>query len=315
MSQRRKKSSCWKAQAAGRRGLAISLIVLSLSFLSLPLRAADMARPLFQPLLTPATSLLCREAVQQAERSYGLPPHLLEAIAVVESGRKDPLSGAIEPWPWTIDAGGEGHFYASKAEAIQAVRDFQAKGVQSIDVGCMQINLLHHPHAFVSLDQAFDPAANASYAAQFLSQLHAQLGSWEEAAAHYHSTTPALAADYQHKVMVAWTAAQNGQPLDTLLSWGAPPVTAPLIRPVGGLHGVLFHPLHPPPTTILAAAPGQAAALGHATVGQGAPHPGFFSRDGRISMPSAPARGRDLAAYRNHPVFTPVFPRPAAPHP
>lgn len=287
---------------------------LGLAFLSGAARAAEVPHPLFQPLLTPATGLLCRQAVAQAERSYGLPPHLLEAIALVESGRKDPLSGAVEPWPWTLDAAGEGRFYASKAEAVAAVQDFQAKGVKAIDVGCMQINLLHHPHAFASLEQAFDPVANADYAARFLSELHAQLGSWEEAAAHYHSTTPALAADYRRKVLVAWTAAQNGQPLDTLLAWGAPPVTAALARPVGGVHGLLFRPLHPAPGGFVAAA-APAAALGHPVVGANAPHPGFFSREGRLAPSPLPPRGRDLAAYRTHPVFAPVFPRTPAARP
>jgi hypothetical protein len=196
--------------------------------LSGPAKAADLARPLFQPLLTPATGLLCRQAVAQAEQSYRLPPHLLEAIALVESGRKDPLTGAVEPWPWTLDAAGEGHFYASKAEAIAAAQDFQAKGVKLIDVGCLQINLYHHPHAFASLEQAFDPMANAAYAAQFLSQLHAELGSWEEAAAHYHSTTPELAADYKRKVLVAWTAAQNApQPASRRRAWRVVPSPPP----------------------------------------------------------------------------------------
>jgi|BEDMetMinimDraft_2_1075160.scaffolds.fasta_scaffold00250_4 hypothetical protein len=290
------------------------IVLLALGVLSGPAKAADLARPLFQPLLTPATGLLCRQAVAQAEQSYRLPPHLLEAIALVESGRKDPLTGAVEPWPWTLDAAGEGHFYASKAEAIAAAQDFQAKGVKLIDVGCLQINLYHHPHAFASLEQAFDPMANAAYAAQFLSQLHAELGSWEEAAAHYHSTTPELAADYKRKVLVAWTAAQNAQPLDTLLNWGTPPVTAALSRPVGGVHGVLFRPLHPPPALLAAATP-PAASLGHPVVGENSPHPGFFSRDGRVPPPPSPARGRDLAAYRAHPVFAPVFPRLQSAHP
>ena len=44
--------------------------------------------------------------------------------------------------------------------------------MRSIDIGCAQVNLMHHPDAFASLEQAFDPMANADYAARFLKQLH-----------------------------------------------------------------------------------------------------------------------------------------------
>ncbi len=75
-----------------------------------------------------------------------------------------------------MDAEGQGTFYDTKPQAIAAVRALQAGGVHSIDVGCMQVNLKHHPTAFGSLEQAFDPSANADYAAQFLVELHGQTG-------------------------------------------------------------------------------------------------------------------------------------------
>jgi hypothetical protein len=37
----------------------------------------------------------------------------------------------------------------------------QGEGVRSIDIGCMQINLVHHPDAFGSLEAGFDPITNA----------------------------------------------------------------------------------------------------------------------------------------------------------
>ena len=101
---------------------------------------------------------------------------------------------------------GQGHFYASKAEAVAAARQFLASGVQSIDVGCLQINLFYHPAAFASLDQAFDPQANADFAARMLLGLFQQTGSWPRAAAAYHSMTPALGQLYERKVLDAWAA-------------------------------------------------------------------------------------------------------------
>ncbi len=132
-----------------------------------------------------------------------LPHRLLGAIAEVESGRPDGF-GKVHPWPWTIDVEGRGEFFASKQQAVDAVRALQAQGVRSIDVGCMQVNLMHHPNAFASLEAAFDPTANAFYAARFLNTLYGIGGSWVQATAAYHSQTPAIGADYQRRVLARW---------------------------------------------------------------------------------------------------------------
>lgn len=153
--------------------------------------------------------LLCRQAIAAAAQAHALPSGLMAAIGQVESGRRDPVSGALHPWPWTVDAEGQGTFYDTKAQAIAAVRGLQARGVRSIDVGCMQVNLMHHPDAFGSLEQAFDPMANADFAARFLVELHAQTGAWPKATAMYHSTTPELGAAYQQKVMAVWPEEQR----------------------------------------------------------------------------------------------------------
>lgn len=146
---------------------------------------------------------LCRQAIAAAEPAHGIPPHLLQAIGLVESGRPVAGGGAL-PWPWTADFNGRGAFFADKAAAIRAVRAALAAGPRSIDVGCLQVNLMHHPHAFADLDQAFDPAANARYAAGFLRSLYGQTHDWAAAAAAYHSQTPSLAGPYRARVMQAW---------------------------------------------------------------------------------------------------------------
>lgn len=151
-----------------------------------------------------ADGVACRIAVRAAERAVGIPAQLLSTIARVESGRRDPASGQIAPWPWTINVEGQGFFFRTKAEAIIAVRQHQRAGARSIDIGCMQVNLLHHPAAFSDLEQAFDPAANAAYAARFLAELRARTGDWQRAAAFYHSQTPERADDYQRRVLAAW---------------------------------------------------------------------------------------------------------------
>jgi hypothetical protein len=149
----------------------------------------------------------CEPAIAAAERRMATAPGLLHAIGLVESGRADPGHGTRRPWPWTVTAEGVGTYYNSKDEAIAAVQALQARGTTSIDVGCMQVNLQWHPTAFRSLDDAFDPAINAAYAARFLQTLYGKLRGWPEAAAAYHSQTPALAADYGRLVLAVWSGA------------------------------------------------------------------------------------------------------------
>ncbi len=142
---------------------------------------------------------LCTTAILAAEQRYEIPPGLLGAIARAESGRPITNINDVRAWPWTIDADGIGMFFDSKAQATVWSR--QARGVRFLDVGCMQVNLQMHPTAFASLDQAFDPAANADYAARYLRRLHEEAnGDWNIAVGLYHSHTPYLAADYRNRV-------------------------------------------------------------------------------------------------------------------
>ncbi|HYZ61731.1 MAG TPA: murein transglycosylase [Acetobacteraceae bacterium] len=173
------------------------LAVLLFLAASLPASAAP-------PISAPVA---CEPAIAGAERSQRTAPGLLHAIGLVESGRRDPKTGQRRPWPWTVTAEGVGTYYASKAEAIAAVQALQARGVASIDVGCMQVNLMYHPAAFGSLEQAFEPGPNAAYAARFLTGLYGRLQDWPAAAAAYHSLTPALGAAYGKLVTAVWAGA------------------------------------------------------------------------------------------------------------
>lgn len=153
------------------------------------------------------TGTTCEPAIAAAERSARTAPGLLQAIGLVESGRRDPRTGQRRPWPWTVTAEGVGTYYASKAEAVAAVQALQGRGVASIDVGCMQVNLQYHPSAFRSLDEAFDPGPNAAYAARFLNNLFGKLGDWPAAAAAYHSMTPGPNAAYAKLIAAVWSGA------------------------------------------------------------------------------------------------------------
>jgi hypothetical protein len=171
-----------------------------------PVGALTVAPRPMQPVAAdPAT--LCETAATTAEYVGRLPPRLLAAIGVTETGRVDPDTGRLRPWPWTINAEGVGQFFQTRQQAIAAVNALRARGVQSIDVGCMQVNLMYHPDAFASLEEAFDPRVNAIYAAKFLNALYAEAKDWAHAIAAYHSETPALGDAYRVLVMARW---QNG---------------------------------------------------------------------------------------------------------
>jgi soluble lytic murein transglycosylase-like protein len=174
-------------------------LLLVVAWLSLPFRPAWAGAAALPP---PAS--MCDPAIAAAEQAFHLPPHLLEAMGRVESGRPDAATGHLEPWPWTINAEGQGAFFATKAQAIAAVRALQASGVRSIDVGCLQVNLMYHPTAFSSLDQAFDPRANAMFAARFLTALRGAAPGWMGAIAAYHSQTALRGDDYRRRVLAFW---------------------------------------------------------------------------------------------------------------
>lgn len=248
------------------------------------------------PSLTPAgiagagtlrPSEQCRAAIAAAEQRHGIPRGLLAAISVVESGRRDEVTGERAPWPWTINAEGAGHYFDSKGEAVAWVQRARADGMRSIDTGCMQINMLHHPNAFASVDQAFDPVANADYAGRFLAELRNKAdGDWMRAAGFYHSQTPHRAEGYRRHVEAAMNGAgrsapaQSGPYGSTSVAYGTasaqpqPPAAAPT----------------PPPTA-----------------GTGAPFLSNRSAAAVVIAASAGTVGRGLDAYRAAP--TPVVGR------
>ena len=146
----------------------------------------------------------CTAAGHAAEQRDALPVNLLISIGMVESGHPDPMTGRFAPWPWTVNADGNGQYFPTKEAAEAFVRFAEASGARDVDVGCFQISLQSHPDAFASLDEAFDPASNANYAARFLTQLKSQTGSWTTAIADYHSALPDLGLPYQRQVLAAW---------------------------------------------------------------------------------------------------------------
>ncbi len=186
-------------QGSGLRLIAAALVIC----------VSDAASAAEQDAVSPESwelqqSALCSSAIRDAEQRYHLPSGLLTSIARVESGRPLTAMNDVRPWPWTIDADGDGLFLDSKAAAVAWVAQ-EVSHRRYIDVGCLQVDLTLHPRAFASFDEAFDPVANADYAARYLMSLYRDEAghNWNVAVGLYHSHTASLAADYRDHIAMA----------------------------------------------------------------------------------------------------------------
>lgn len=139
----------------------------------------------------------CVSAAATAAEAEGVPYSVLLAITLVETGQT--REGNFQPWPWTVNNGGEGRWFDTKAAAEDQVALLIDQGATNIDLGCFQLNTRWHGENFASLADMLDPDLNAGYAARFLATLYDKTGNWSDAAAAYHSRTPEFAEVYRAK--------------------------------------------------------------------------------------------------------------------
>jgi Transglycosylase SLT domain len=185
------------------------LIIALLRWLAgLALAVASLLWPTATALAYPD---VCGALAHATERAEGIPPGLVHALALAESGRWLSERGRSQAWPWTVTAGADSFYLPSKQEALQKVRELRAAGRSNIDVGCMQVNLGYHGEAFDSLDEALEPATNVAYGARFLKRLRVQTRSWARATARYHSSDPDRGKAYRDKVYRLWHELRHGR--------------------------------------------------------------------------------------------------------
>jgi hypothetical protein len=147
-------------------------------------------------------SNICTSHIQRVELLEGIPKNLLAAMARVESGRYNGAKKIVEPWPWTVQSQGKSNYFGTKAEAVNHVKALQKKGIKNIDVGCMQMNFLHHGHKFRSIEEMFEPAHNVAQGAKYLKQLKSHKNqAWSTAVGNYHSFTPVHHIRYKNLVL------------------------------------------------------------------------------------------------------------------
>ncbi len=144
----------------------------------------------------------CYSLFRFYEAKYKIPKNILFAISLKETGKPHSIYKQNIVWPWSANIDGQSYIFKNKSEAVRFIKLAKKVGKKSIDIGCMQINSMHHPYAFSTVEQSFDPKANINYAAYFLATKYKELGDWNLAISHYHSATPKLGSKYYKDVSI-----------------------------------------------------------------------------------------------------------------
>jgi len=135
----------------------------------------------------------------------GIPPAILYAVALAESGTRIDALRSSRPWPWTLNIGGEGYFYPSRQAAVQALNGQLAVDRSSIDVGLMQVSWRYHQDRLTSVQRALDPYHNLQVAAEILADCFRDRQDWWAAVGCYHAPNdPERAAGYRDRVRRHW---------------------------------------------------------------------------------------------------------------
>lgn len=138
-------------------------------------------------------------------RERGIPYTVLYAVALTESGKQVRSSREYRPWPWTLNVAGEGHFYATRIEAWQALRAWLKRGRRSIDIGPMQVNWRYHQERLGTPWQALDPYHNLRVGAEILQECYISNRDWWISVGCYHApASPQKAGKYRQRVLARW---------------------------------------------------------------------------------------------------------------
>jgi hypothetical protein len=156
-----------------------------------------------------AVSATAGEAIPAAYRHvaaiHGVPADVFYAVALAESGRTVAGSLLRRPWPWTLNIGGEGHYFTSRIAAWLALDASLRDGQQSVDVGLMQINWRYHQTHLTSSWLALEPYRNLEIAAEILGDCYRQRRDWWASVGCYHAPADERRAErYRNRVMAHW---------------------------------------------------------------------------------------------------------------
>jgi len=137
-------------------------------------------------------------AYQVAAQQEGVPPAVLYALALTESGVR--LKQGLRPWPWTLNIAGKGYYFRNRqAACVALVQAIARHGAKRVDVGLGQINLGWHAGLFGRPCDALQPQRNLRHAARLLRAHFEHSGDWRVAAARYHRPAGGLPAQHYRK--------------------------------------------------------------------------------------------------------------------
>lgn len=132
------------------------------------------------------TSTNCQKIIAYFEAKYGIPKHLMLAIARVESRCR----------PWAVHHNGSCLQFRQAKSALAFLKT--ASG--NIQVGCMQLDIRSHGQRFKTTELMMMPYNNIEFAAKLLKRLYKRHGSWERAVSFYHAASPVAQKAYCKRI-------------------------------------------------------------------------------------------------------------------
>jgi hypothetical protein len=152
----------------------------------------------------PAAAESCTDAVLGAEAALDIPPGLLLAMSLVESG-----SGG-EPHAYAMNLGGRTVFASSPRDGERRVVDARGRLRAQAFVGCLQLSVRYHRRHFASVADMLDPWENARYGASYLRSHFETHGDWGLAVERYQGGTARQRLAYRCKI---WRALDRLDPI------------------------------------------------------------------------------------------------------
>jgi soluble lytic murein transglycosylase-like protein len=132
-------------------------------------------------------------------REQHVPPAVLFGVALQESSMMFGERGAKRslPWPWTLNVAGAPGRFATREQAHAALVAAIGRGIDSVDIGAMQVNWRYHRARLIGHSQALDPYWNLRVGASILRDHFRDSADWFVSAGRYHSPgNPARATQY-----------------------------------------------------------------------------------------------------------------------
>ncbi|HEY4251987.1 MAG TPA: transglycosylase [Roseomonas sp.] len=140
----------------------------------------------------------CLDALRASEQRYNLPPGLLVAIGLNESGLH----------AHALNISGRASFPESRAEAERMLRGASNRGY--VMAGCLQINARVHARGEV---WPLDPQAAGDWGARFLRTNYDRTGDWAEVLRRWHGASPRAMATYVCRVRGKIEAVEPNSPI------------------------------------------------------------------------------------------------------